>query len=239
MGHGRHTYSPPRNNVPGTAIKRALSSSTRCTSTFSLVPSAFAQSPVARKHTTFVTTPTEKRHSIRVVHATKRSRSTLTDRRPLDEKRNSYFRKRASAQSPFFSAGTRADSSTYKSPPAFIAEAQSPSRSALSPISLNAIVRPDDDVVAGKEKEIPQPFKMPLFPTPATKSSEKQALGNLRKIRAVRQTTDSTTIEQVIKPPQLKSSNTVVSKSPVRRASTRHSLRAFDVKSSLNDQLGQ
>lgn len=125
VGPSRHTYSPTRTNTnfSASSSRRLLSTAscttTRCTSTFSTAPSALAQPAAAPQRTAQVTTPTESRRSIRVVPASRRSR--LADRRNWDEKRSSYIRKRASAQSPFYSAaGSRVSSSTYKSPLAFI-----------------------------------------------------------------------------------------------------------------------
>jgi hypothetical protein len=243
MGHGRHTYSPTRSNTGFSSVRRPLSTSsyttTRCTSTFSTTPSAFPQSPAARKHTTFVTTPTEERRSIRVVRASRRS--SLADRRTIDEKRSSYIRKRASAQSPFFSAGTRASSSSYKSPPAFIAEAQSSPRAALSPLSRNTIVRPDDNVVAGKEKEIPLRSGIVRPPTDLMESPQQQFMGSLRKNRTNRPyTTITPTRDRVGK--DYKRPGTAIASSMggfTRRASTRQSLRAHDLKASLNDLTGK
>jgi hypothetical protein len=125
--NGRHTYSPSRTPTNASSMRRPLSTgsyaTTRCTSIFSTTPSAFPQSPATRKHMTMVTTPTEVRRSVRVVPASRRS--SLADQCTVDEKRNSYIRKRASAQSPFFSAGTRVSSSCYKPPPAFMTEVMS------------------------------------------------------------------------------------------------------------------
>ncbi|KAJ4315202.1 polarity establishment/cellular polarization [Neodidymelliopsis sp. IMI 364377] len=73
----------------------------------------------------------------------------------MEAKRSSYIRKRASALSPFFSAGYRASSSSYRSPPAFLSEKQSRSDNLVSPTRANTIVKPDDDVEQGKEKEVP------------------------------------------------------------------------------------
>jgi hypothetical protein len=161
-GHGRHTYSPSRTLTNASSMRTPLSTgsnaTTRCTSIFSVTPSALPQSPAARKHTTVVTTPTKVRRSVRVVPASRRS--SLADQRTVDKKRNSYIRKRASAQSPFFSAGTRVSSSGYKSPPAFISDVMSSPRSPLSPTNRNTVFRPDDEVVAGKEKEIPATLRI-------------------------------------------------------------------------------
>ncbi|KAF1849988.1 uncharacterized protein K460DRAFT_326420 [Cucurbitaria berberidis CBS 394.84] len=236
MGHGRHTYSPSRSNTmfSRSSMRRPLSmnseSTTRCTSTCSTAPSAFPQPPAARKHTTMVTTPREERRSIRIVPAC--MRSSLTDRRTDDERRNSYIRKRASAQSPFFSASTRASSSNYRSPPAFIAEAQSSPRVALSPTTRNTIVRPNDDVVAGKEKEIPQSLRV-VKPSGTQAGISKQEFpGSLRTNRTNRPCTAIAANRDRVE----KTSGSRTSFG--RRASTRQSLRAYDLKATLNDLTG-
>lgn len=245
MGHGRHTYSPSRSNTNFSSIRRPLSTSsytTRCTSIFSTTPSTFPQSPAARnirKHTTFVTTPTEERRSIRVVPASRRS--SLMDRRTIDEKRSSYIRKRASAQSPFFSAGFRTSSSSYKSPPAFISEAQSPSRSALSPLSQNAIVRPNDDVADGKAKVIPESLRIVRPPTAVAETSKREFPGSLRKYRTNRPQTAITPPRNRVEKTYNRPGTTIASGMGEfrRRASTRNSLRAYDLKASLNDLTGE
>lgn len=233
MGHGRHTYSPSRSNTNFSSIRRPMSTSsytTRCTSIFSMAPSAFAQSPAARKHKTFVTTPTEARRSIRVVPSSRRS--SLMDRRTIDEKRSSYIRKRASAQSPFFSAGFRASSSTYTSPPAFINETRSTSRNALSPLSRNTIVRPDDSVIDGRENtpDVPDLVESPSQEFP----------GSLRKYRTNRPHTAISPPRSKVEKSYSRPGTTVgpASGGFRRRASTRTSLRAYDLKASLNDLTG-
>jgi hypothetical protein len=242
-GHGRHTYSPPRTLTNASSMRKPLSIgsyvTTRCTSTFSITPSAFPQSPAARKHTTLVTTPTEVRRSVRVVPASRRS--NLADRRTVDEKRNSYIRKRASAQSPFFSAGTRVSSSGYKSPPAFITEVLSSPRSPLSPTNRNTIVRPDNDVVAGKEKEIPATLRI-VWPSGSEPETPKRDFpGSLRTNRTNRPQT-------AIPPPRDRVEKsyarpwTAISSglgSFGRRASTRHSPNSYKLKNMLSDLTGK
>jgi hypothetical protein len=92
-GNGRHTYSPSRTLTNASSMRRPLSTgsyaTTRCTSIFLTTPSAFPQSPAARKHTILVTTPTEVRRSVHVLPASRRS--SLADQRTVDEKRNSYI----------------------------------------------------------------------------------------------------------------------------------------------------
>ena len=213
---------------------------TRCTSTCSTAPSAFPQPPRTRKHTTMVTTPTEERRSIRIVPAC--MRNSLIDRRTVDERRNSYIRKRASTQSPFFSASTRASSSNYRSPPAFITEAQSSPRVALSPTTRNTIVRPDDDVVEGKEKEIPQTLRI-VKPSGTLPETPKQEFpGSLRTNRTNRPLTAIPANRDRVEKSYARPGTTISSGSRAsfgRRASTRQSLRAYDLKASLNDLTGK
>ncbi|EFQ96009.1 hypothetical protein PTT_03628, partial [Pyrenophora teres f. teres 0-1] len=239
MGHGRHTYSLSRTNTNFSSLHRPQSmgsnTTTRRTSTLSITPSAFPQSPLARKHTTLVTTPTEVRRSVRVVPASRRS--TFVDGRTVDEKRNSYIRKRASNQSPFFSAGARASTCSYKSPPAFIVEAISTSRSPLSPRNRNTVVRPDDDVVTGAEKEMNDTLTLGEIFGDQAGSPIYKFPGSLRKNRVNRpHTAISPPRDRVVK--SYVRPGTAISSdrgSIIRRASTRHSFRAYDLKASLND----
>jgi hypothetical protein len=247
-GHGRHTYSPSQTLTNASSMRRPFSTgsyaTTRRTSTFSTTPSALPQSPVARKHTTLVTTPTEVRRSVRVVLTSRRS--SLADPRTVDEKRNSYIRKRASAQSPFFSAGTRVSSSGYKSPPAFITEAMSSPRSPLSPTNRNTIVRPDDDVVESKENKIPATLRI-VWPSGSEPETPKRNVpGSLRtnfrtNFRTNRpQTAMSPPCDRVEK--SYARPGTAVSSgmgSFGRRASTRHTFLAYDLKAGLNRELGK
>jgi hypothetical protein len=242
-GHGRHTYLPSRSttNFSRSPLRRPLSTSsygtTRCTSALSTAPSAFPQPPVARQRVAQVTTPTEGRRSMRIVPSS--TRNSLVERRTLDEKRLSYIRKRASAHSPFFSAGgARASSSTYKSPPAFIAEAQSSPRVALSPTTRNTIVRPDDEVVKGREKELPQSLQISKFPLSVSPETPKREFpGSLRQNRVPRPATAianscSRVEKSYVRPETNIASNIGVGR---RRASTRDSLRTYGLKTSLNN----
>lgn len=173
-----------------------------------------------------VTTPTEERHSIRVVPSS--TRSSLGDRRTIEDKRSSYIRKRASAQSPFFSAGYRASSSSYRSPPAFITEKKRRSRKFLSPSRANTIVKPDDDVEEGKEKEVPG--------TPSEEKSEPKFPGSLRKHRSTKSLAKQA--KKANSPPRPATTMPIASNPMVRRASTRKSLLASGLKASLNDLTG-
>ncbi|KAI0574562.1 He-PIG domain-containing protein [Pyrenophora tritici-repentis] len=242
MGHGRHTYSLSRTNTNFSSLHRPQSTgsnaTTRRTSTLSITPSAFPQSPLTRKHTTLVTTPTEVRRSVRVVPASRRS--SFVGGRTVGEKRNSYIRKRASNQSPFFSAGARASTCSYKSPPAFITEATSTPRSPLSPRNRNTVVRPDDDVGAGAEKDITDTPKLGELFGDQAGSPKFKFPGSLRKNRVNRpHTATSPPRDRVVK--SYVRPGTAISSdrgSIVRRASTRHSFRVYDLKASLNDLTG-
>tara|TARA_R110002003_G_scaffold38_2_gene2305 strand:- start:38275 stop:41190 length:2916 start_codon:yes stop_codon:yes gene_type:complete len=249
MGHGRHTYSPSRSNTnfSRSSLRRPLSTSsyttTRCTSMFSTPPSPFPQPTMGRQRTAHVTTPIEERRSIRVVPASRRS--SLIDRRTYYEKRDSYIRKRASAQSPFFSAaGSRVSSSTYKAPPAFIQDAQPSPRGVLSSKDRNTIVRPNDDVVDGREKEVPSDLNTRFSSnSPSSEKSTREFLfpGSLRQNRIVRPHTGITISPNRVGKSYARPSTSIgpsVRGGMGRRASTRDSLRAHDLKSRLNDLTG-
>lgn len=248
MGHGRQTFSPSRSNtnISRSSLRRPLSTSsyttTRCTSTFSTAPSTAPQRPVARQQPR-VTTPVENKRSIRVVPAY--TRSSLVDR-PMDEKRDSYIRNRALNKSPFFSAaGSRVSSSTYKGP-VLIPEA---------PTRRNTIVRPDDYVVEGKGKEIPSSSKArrsskerlearrsisksSVSPVPET--SPKEFPGSLRQNRVARPFTSAGIHRDRVEKSYARPDTTIAYSSSgiPRRASTRDSLRAYSLKSRLNDLTG-
>ncbi|KAH7389530.1 hypothetical protein DE146DRAFT_166522 [Phaeosphaeria sp. MPI-PUGE-AT-0046c] len=231
MGHGRQAYSPSRSNTnfSRSSLRRPLSTSSynttaRCTSAFSTAPSTLPQPPVAHKQTPRVTIPVEKRRSIRLVATS--TRSSLVDR-PMDEKRNSYIRQRASAASPFFSSGgNRVSSSTYRSPPAFIE---------------SNVVKPDDGVIHGRGKVLPDSthvIKPSVSPIPET--SAKEFPGSLRQNRAPRPYTSAGMHRDRIEKSYARPGTTIVSKSSGmgRRASTRDSLRSYELKSRLNDLTG-
>ncbi|KAL5120494.1 polarity establishment/cellular polarization [Pleosporales sp. CAS-2024a] len=243
--HRPHNHSPSRTNtvMSRSSVHRPLSASTytttRCTSAFSTTSSPLPQPPVAREAQPRVTTPVDNRNSIRVIPTS--ARSSLIDR-PIDEKRNSYIRSRASTQSPFFSAaGSRVSSSAYKTPPAFITD---------------TIVRPDDDVIENNEKgrsgepnvrsksqertESQRSISKPLTSS-VLETSSKDFPGSLRKNRLTRPYTSAGVHRDRVEKsyarpdtPSASSSGGTVG----RRASTRESLRAFDLKSRLNDLTG-
>ena len=101
------------NNTYGIERRRNSSSSllTRSLSVVSFTPSAFPAPPLRNK--TFIRRSTpipSKQNSIRIVPKTP-SVSTLTDRRTIHEKRQSYIRARVSGRSPFFSAASYKKSS--------------------------------------------------------------------------------------------------------------------------------
>jgi hypothetical protein len=212
IGHGHQIRSPSRRS----SVRRPLSISsyyTKRTSACSTAPSTNPQPSAARRQTAKVTTQAENRCSIRVVPT---SNNSLVDR-PLDEKRNSYIRHRASAQSPFFSgASNRVSSSSYK--PTFVDE---PKR--------NTIVRPDEDVIEGTGNDLPG--------SPAPKTPAKAFPGSLRGNRLPRPHTSvgmpRDRVEKSYARPGT-SSGTSVS----RRASARDSLRSYELKSRLNDLTG-
>jgi hypothetical protein len=233
MGHGRQMRSPSRRS----SVRRPLSTSsyyTKRSSACSTAPSTTPQPAAARRQTAKVTTQAENRRSIRLVPTSSNSlvdrrnslvdrRNSLVDRRnslvdrPMDEKRNSYIRHRASAQSPFFSgASNRASSSSYK--PTF---AEEPKR--------NTIVRPDEDVVEGKGKELPG--------STAPKTPAKEFPGSLRNNRLPRPHT-SVGVQRDRVEKSYARSGTSTAASVGRRASARDSLKSHELKSRLNDLTG-
>lgn len=146
----------------------------------------------------------------------------------MEDKRSSYIRKRASAQSPFFSAGYRASSSSYRSPPAFLTEKQKRSRQFLSPSIPNTIVKPDDDVEEGKEKVVPS--------KPSQVEPEQKFPGSLRKHRSTKSLAKEA--KKASSPLRPATTMPTASAATVRRASTRKSLLASGLKASLNDLTG-
>ena len=206
-----------------------MSSSTYSRRTsLSTTPTAFPQPPTTRPKRPKMTIPTEDRRSIRVVPSS--TRSSLVYRRTLQAKRQSYIKKRASAPSPFFSAGYRASSSTHPSP------VQSANQFRPSTARASTIVKPDDDVVEGRGKEIPKET------TKETRANKYP--GSLRKHRSSR-TLASLTSSKGASDRESVSQGWIL---PVptgaptagtnRRASSRRSLRASELKSSLNDLTG-
>ncbi|KAF2692263.1 hypothetical protein K458DRAFT_473754 [Lentithecium fluviatile CBS 122367] len=142
LGHGRHAYSPSRSTNNFSSFRRPLSSSTYTTATNSMNmlstgPSAFPQPPTTR-HSMRLTTPVEKRRSIRLVTAS--TCDSLLDRRTIDEKRSSYIRKRASAQNP----------SSYKFLPTSIVDSSPILRTPLTPRSTNCVKPSDDVAICGR-----------------------------------------------------------------------------------------
>ncbi|KAH7125410.1 hypothetical protein B0J11DRAFT_305826 [Dendryphion nanum] len=163
--HSHDTSSPSRRYGRLSSMKRTLSfrsaSSTRATSALSTVPYTFPQSLMIR-HTTQLTTLMDKHQSIRSVASPGNTPEgkTVEDKRPIDERRKSYLRKRASAQSPFFAL--RMSSSSYRSPPIYINNSAPPSNPAPSPLISPVLVKPGDDIVKEKEKarQVPDALKI-------------------------------------------------------------------------------
>jgi len=237
MGHGRQTYSPSRSNTHFSSSRRPMSTSsckTRGTSILSITSSTLPQSPLARKNP-----PTEERCSIRVVPSSRHS--SLRDRRTADEKRSAYLRNRASTESPFFSAGFRASSSTYTSPPAFLYEARSPTRTALSSQSCNTTVMPEDSPVEGSKYSVLDDMEH-THPVPALVASSSQEFpGSLRQYRTTHPHTAITPPRNRVGKAYNRPGTTVAGgcSSHHRRTSTRQSLRAYELKASLNDLTGK
>ena len=154
LGHGRNTYFSSRTIGSFSALRHPRdcasfsSYSTQSTSVLSTTTCAFPRPPIAR-HTMHYMTSAEKRHSIRLVSSVCDS---LSDRRTLNERRQSYIRNRATNRSPFFAAGSsRASSSSYKPP--VLGTGQGPSTSSQCAVSaLPTTVRPSDDIFDGDVK---------------------------------------------------------------------------------------
>jgi hypothetical protein len=207
------------------SIRRAMSSSSYSRRTsLSTAPTAFPQPPTTRPKRPKMTVPTEDRRSIRVVPSS--TRSSLIDRRTLQAKRQSYIKKRASAPSPFFSAGYRASSSTHPSP------VQSPIHSKHSTARASTIVKPDDDVVEGRGKEIPKEKRVGKYPGSLRKHRSSRTLASSTSSKGA---TDRESVSQNWAPAVPSAAPTVSMNS---RASSRRSLRASELKSSLNDLTG-
>ena len=154
LGHGWNTYSSSRSIGSFSALRHPRdcasfsSYNTQSTSVLSTTTCAFPQPPIAR-HTMHYMTSAEKRRSIRLVSSVCDS---LSDRRTLNERRQSYIRNRATNRSPFFAAGSsRASSSSYKPP--VLGTGQGPSTSSQCAVSaLPTTVGPSDDIFDGDVK---------------------------------------------------------------------------------------
>ncbi|KAF1975888.1 hypothetical protein BU23DRAFT_456868 [Bimuria novae-zelandiae CBS 107.79] len=238
--HGRHTHAPSH-STNFSAAQRTLSSSSGTTA-LSTVPSAFPQASKAR-HITQFTTPLEKRQSIRPVVPSvfETLADPLLDRRPMDEKRHSYIRKRASAQqSPLFSS--RVSSSTFQSPPSFIGESSPAPKSPLATLSPN-IVRPDDSILS-LSNDVPESLHIRRpADTPSPASNKTGIPKSLRKHRPTKGFARKHTVADSVK------SVDEVEKRPARpetvvyaptgagtRSSTYASLRSADLMKGLNKE---
>ncbi|KAJ4365294.1 polarity establishment/cellular polarization [Neocucurbitaria cava] len=115
------------------------------------------------------------------------------------------------------------------------------SPAALSPTTRNTIVRPDDDVVEGKEKEIPQTLRIVQPSGTLPETPKKEFIGSLRTNRANRPITAIPANRDRVEKSYARPGTAISSGSRSsfgRRASTRQSLRAYDLKASLNDLTG-
>lgn len=257
LGHGRRTCSPSRSNT--SMLRRPPSfhsASSRYSSILSAVAPAAAQSSGTR-HTTQLTTPMEKRFSIRLVSKDGASsnfsskmdlrkaedRKAPIDRRTIDERRRSYIRNRASTQSPFFGAiSSRISSASYKSPSDL---PETPSKPAPSPSAAVGPAKQEEDCISEHvERELPESLRIRKpSETPSVEPS-RVFVGSLRKPLTPRSflnrhTTSNTTTtdhDRVYKPYQRPGTTVYCGSS--RRSSIRQSLRAQELKSSLNDLTG-
>ncbi|KAF2872602.1 hypothetical protein BDV95DRAFT_606194 [Massariosphaeria phaeospora] len=245
LGHDRHTtQSPSRSRNSLSSICHRISSSSRATSILSTAPSAFPHPPAR------CTTPMDKHRSVRCVTAS--TYGSQLDTRPIDEKRSSYIRHRASAPSPFFAAGSsRVSSSSYRSPQGIMSEFTPASNSALSPLT-KILVRPDEKVEEveenGSEPELPdisrtrRPSDTPTVEEQPryTESLQPPYTGSLRTRR--RDKTASQTYpravpaipDRVQEPDEYPTTMTYSRTTIGRRSSNRDVSRARGVKSSLN-----
>jgi axial budding pattern protein 2 len=256
LGHGRHTYSPSQSN--SNMVRRQLSfhsGSSKYSSILSAVPSAAPQ-PSAARHTTQLTTPMEKRFSIRVVSKDATSstydsqmdlrmmddRRAALDRRTIDERRRSYIRRRVSTQSPFFGAfSSRVESASYKSPPGL---PETPSKLTPSPLATSGTANQGDYFSENVERELPESLRIRKPSETPSVEPPRVFAGSLRKPPTPRsflnRHTTSTSItndrDRVYKPYQRP--GTAVYCGSSRRSSTRQSLRAQELKASLNDLTG-
>ncbi|KAF2004990.1 hypothetical protein P154DRAFT_484447, partial [Amniculicola lignicola CBS 123094] len=245
LGHGRHTYSPSKATTNISFIRRTLSmqsGSTRTASMLSTVPSAFPQPPTAR-HTTHLTMPMEKRQSIRLVPSTSGNLSrceSLVDRRTVDEKRQSYIRKRASAQSPFFGASSsRISSASFKSPVA----ANHGSKTAPSNFASSPIGNHDTSVLRSIERELPEILRIRKPSETPSVETHRAFPGSLRQQPAERPfarytTTAATDRDRVQKRYERPGTAIYTRPGSRRQSSNRESLHAYRVKSSLNTLTG-
>lgn len=244
--------------------------STVSTSILSTAPSAFAQS-LNTSHTTQLTTPMNNRRSIRLVSknaastcdslverrtmdSRRRSRGSrgrrslydsLADLRRIDEKRQSYIRKRASAQSPFFASSSRVSSSSYKSPPAFVNEDEIPLKRTPSPLANITSAKGNENFACKIEREYLDILRIRKpSETPSVDVAPREFPGSLRTPPSARSFTTRPTPSspaimdrgRVYKHYQRPSTACpVYSSCP---SSTRQSLRAEELESSLNSLIG-
>ncbi|PVH98551.1 hypothetical protein DM02DRAFT_657251 [Periconia macrospinosa] len=194
-----HTYSSSGGTNLTSRHRRSVKSSSSATNTLSMastVATAIPQ-PHRARHTTQLTTPLDKRPSIRsVVPETSTVRtlpsqsSTSEKRISWTERRKTYFKDRASSQKnvSFFGGGaTRVASGSYSKPPAFLTQHNTPvTETALQPISDNVVKLSDDPA-----SDIATPVDLPdtvkirrPFETPSPRSESGKFSGTLRKKRS-------------------------------------------------------
>ncbi|KAF2271332.1 uncharacterized protein EI97DRAFT_446711 [Westerdykella ornata] len=273
LGHGWHAYSPSRSNSISEARRTLSSNSTRTVSTsiLSTVPSAHAR-PLATRHTTSLTTPMHKRCSIRVVSknastcaslrehpdedaSCKRSEQSpktmydnLADRRTLAEKRQSYIRKRASAQSPFpfFGASSsRVSSSSYKPPTSVSADDETGVRPSPSPLATSTFADVAKDKAQNQGSGLPECLRIRKPSDTPTVEEQTKFPGSLHKPPTARSFTGRqpkspatvTDRDRVYKRYQM-SNTTGQDANSGRRSSVRESVRAQALKASLNSLTG-
>lgn len=242
VGNTRHSHSPS-GSVNCSVANRTLSSSS-CTTALSTVPSALPQVSKAR-HTTQLTTPAEKRQSIRPVVPSycESSVDRLLDRRPLEEKRHSYIRNRASAQqSPLF-AGSRLSLTSFRSPPTFMTDSSPMAKSPFANRNPN-IVKPDDTILSS-EDSVPESLRIrkPLdTPSPATNHYDlSKSLRNKSTGVSWRRHTEAPSMKSKTSDEKLSARPETAVYAPTAtnsRASTQASLRSADLLKGLNEETG-
>jgi hypothetical protein len=247
IGHGRHFSSPSPNNTNFSKYRRTMSSESNDTWSTGILSTAYSAvahpQPSNAYHAMQLTTPMENVQSIRLVAAS--PCESLLDRRPMEDKRNSYVRKRASAQFqvPFFGAPTsRNSSSSYKSPPGLPDESDVDFDSALSPLCVNKVVRPQEDIGPAPKRELPDILRIhkPVEASAIESPSPKIFKDSLRKPPMERSfiPKHATAINNCDKAEGQYERPVTARHPPGKRSSTSYSLRAQELKASLNSLTG-
>ncbi|KAF1960115.1 hypothetical protein CC80DRAFT_285326 [Byssothecium circinans] len=248
IGHGRikHTYSPSRSTNDYSTNRRSVGSSSWITNTMSMVSTVHSVQPQPTKarHTTQFTTPLERHGSIRPVPTSSTSES-LVDRRN-EKLLTSYMPKSRSAKSPFFKGANSRVSSGSQTPATPTLDVGSKPDTALTPKSPN-IAKTNDVIIEERTSpDLPESLRIRRpSDTPSPIVGSEKFPGSLRskKSRAAfkRRQTEALTEKSLesVEGTSARPETTIYSRFPLsRRENTRDSLRATELKSSLNEQLG-